>query len=91
MKRILILLLTALLLCGCTAEPPVEETTVPTETEAEIPTEPATESTTEPAPAKTVTPTELHHPLWIDIAGNILILAVAVTLLVLAIVNLKKK
>ena len=41
MKRILILLLTALLLCGCTAEPPVEETTVPTETEAEIPTEPA--------------------------------------------------
>lgn len=41
MKRLLILMLVCLVLCGCAAEAPVEETTEPAQTEAVAPTEPA--------------------------------------------------
>lgn len=41
MKRLLMILLLGLVLCGCGAEPQVEETTLPTETEIVDPTEPS--------------------------------------------------
>ena len=66
--------------------PPVIEPAVPFDPYVED-TEP-TEVPTEPAASPA--PTAPRHPLWIDITGNVLILAAAVTVLVVGSIKLKK-
>lgn len=72
----------------------LEPPPIPEAPPVEVPDEPPTptEPVTDAAPVQpTVTDDSPHHPLWIDLAVNLLILAAAITLLIAACIRLRKR